>query len=95
MYIALIWFWLISESPASLTFWIWLSIEVLQSLGTTTYSVESNFIISLGETENKYFQIYPSPLVPAAVGSKSVKVGSSLDTLPFKLDPEEPFSIQT
>ena len=71
-----------------------MSVVVDQSLGTTTYSVESNFIISLGATEKRYFQIYPSPLVPAADGSKSVKVGSSFDTFPFKLEPEEPLSIQ-
>ena len=40
-------------------------------------SVESNLIISLGETVNKYFQIYPSPLSPAFDGSKSVNVGTS------------------
>ena len=51
--------------------------------------------MSLGATENRYFQTYPSPLVPAAVGSKSVKVGSSLDTFPFKLSPDDPLSIQT
>ena len=72
MYTCLIWLKLISESAASLTFWIWELVEVDQSLGTTIYSVESNFIISLGDIENKNFQTYPSPLVPAADGSKSV-----------------------
>ena len=58
------------------------------------YSVESNFIISLGETENRYFQRYPSPLSPATEGSKSVKVGSSSDFPPFGLVTEDPLSIQ-
>ena len=48
-----------------------------QLLGTVIYSVESNLIISLGDTVNKYFQTNPSPLLPAFEGSKSVKVGSS------------------
>ena len=51
--------------------------------------------MSLGATEKRYFQTYPSPLVPAAVGSKSVKVGSSLDTFPFRLSPDDPLSIHT
>jgi hypothetical protein len=58
------------ESPASLTSTICESVDVSQSLGTTTYSVESNFMISFGETEKRYFQMYPSPLTPAADGSK-------------------------
>ena len=62
------------------------------------YSVESNFTISLGDIENKNFQMYPSPLVPAAVGSKSVNVGSSSDWPPLAVveseEPELPFSIQ-
>ena len=78
----MIWLKLTSESAASLTFWIWEFVEVDQSLGTTIYSVESNFIISLGDIENKNFQTYPSPLVPAADGSKSVNVGSSFDLPP-------------
>jgi hypothetical protein len=48
------------ESPASLTSTICESVDVSQSLGTTTYSVESNFMISFGETEKRYFQMYPS-----------------------------------
>ena len=47
------------------------------ALGTVINSVESNFIISLGDTVNRYFQTYPSPLLPAFDGSKSVNVGSS------------------
>ena len=46
------------------------------------YSVESNLINSEGLIVYRYFQIYPSPLVPAAFGSKSVNVGSSNDGLP-------------
>ena len=58
-------------------------------------SVESNLIISLGETVKRYFQTYPSPLFPAFDGSKSVKVGSSCDTFPRGLVPLDPLSIQT
>ena len=65
------------ESPFSLTDCIWVSDEVGQLLGTEIYSVESNFIISLGGTVKRYFQIYPSPLSPALDGSKSVNKGSS------------------
>jgi len=54
----------------------------LQSAGTGINSVESNLIMSLGLMVYKYFQMYPSPLVPASLGSKSVKVGSSKDALP-------------
>ena len=68
---------------------------VNQLLGTVIYSVESNFIISLGETVKRYFQTYPSPLFPAFDGSKSVNVGSSCDILPSTLSPEEPLLIQT
>ena len=66
-----------------------------QLLGTVINSVESNLIISLGDTVNKYFQIYPSPLLPAFDGSKSVNVGSSWETFPIGLVPLEPLSIQT
>ena len=45
------------ESAASLTLWIEELVDVSQSLGTTIYSVESNFTISLGDIVNKYFQI--------------------------------------
>ena len=57
-------------------------------------SVESNFIISLGATVNKYFHTYPSPLLPALDGSKSVNVGSSCETFPSGLAPVDPLSIQ-
>ncbi len=67
---------------------------VAQLFGTVINSVESNLIISLGETVNKYFQTYPSPLLPAFDGSKSVNVGSSCDTFPFGLVPLDPLSIQ-
>ena len=51
IYTFLIWFGFVDpEFPFSLTLTIWESVDVAQSLGTTTYSVESNFIISLGET---------------------------------------------
>ena len=56
-------------------------------------SVESNFIISAGDAVNKYFHRYPSPLVPAADTSKSVNVGSSTDTFPFKFVPLDPLSM--
>ncbi len=71
------------------------SIDVAQLFGTVIYSVESNFIISAGETVNKYFQRYPSPLPPALDGSKSVKFGSSAEIFPFGLDPVDPLEIQT
>ena len=58
------------------------------------YSVESNLIISLGDTVKRYFQTYPSPLLPALDGSKSVNVGSSWDIFPFGSAPVEPLSIQ-
>ena len=64
-----------SESPLSLTATTWESVEVDQLLDTEIKSVESNLIISLGDTVNKYFHWYPSPLVPALDGSKSVNVG--------------------
>ena len=83
------------ESPFSRTDWIWVSEEVGQLLGTEIYSVESNFIISLGGSVNRYLQIYPSPLSPALDGSKSVNKGSSCDAFPVELIPEEPLSIQT
>ena len=83
------------ESPFSLTNLICESVLVDQLLGTVMYSVESNLIISLGETVNKYFQTYPSPLLPAFEGSRSVKVGSSWEIFPKTLSPEEPLSIQT
>ena len=89
----------ISASPASLTAWIWASVVVVQSFGRTINSVESNLITSLGDTVNRYFQIYPSFCVPAAAGSKSVKDGSSSDTFPLaSLEPgapELPLSKQT
>ena len=70
-----------------------------QSLGNAINSVESNLIISLGDIVKRYFQTYPSPLVPAADGSVSVKVGSSNEFPPFAVSepgaPEEPLSIQT
>ena len=65
-----------------------------QLFGTVINSVESNLTISLGETVNRYFHIKPSPLLPAADGSKSVNVGSSCDTFPAGFDPVEPLSIQ-
>ena len=56
--------------------------------------MESNFITSLGETVNRYFQIYPSSsVVFAGDGSKSVNVGLCLDGLPFGWDPLDPFFI--
>ena len=65
-----------------------------KSYGTLT---KGNVVkaISAGETVNKYFHRYPSPLPPALDGSKSVKFGSSAEMFPFGLDPEEPFDIQT
>ena len=46
---------------------------MFQFSGKIIYSVESNFITSLGETVNRYFQIYPSSsVVFAGDGSKSV-----------------------
>ena len=42
----------------------------------------------------RYFQIYPSPDVPAALGSKSTKVGSSRDCLPCGLSGLWPLLIQ-
>ena len=63
-------------------------------LDTEIKSVESNLIISLGDTVNKYFHRYPSPLVPALDGSKSVNVGSSKEELPVVLIPDDPLSIQ-
>ena len=83
-----------SESPPSLIVWIAVVVVVAQSLGTTTYSVESNLIMSDGETEKRYFQTYPSPLEPAEDGSTSVNVGSSRDLPPVGFVPEEPLSIQ-
>ena len=56
-YIFLIWFSLIVESPLSLTETICASVVVSQSFGMGIYSIESNLIISLGDTVNKYFQI--------------------------------------
>ena len=82
------------ESPFSLTALIPESVFDLQLLGTVIYSVESNLIISLGEIVNRYFQTYPSPLLPAFVGSKSVNVGSSCDILPFGAVPLPPLSMQ-
>ena len=95
IYTFLIWLLFTVESPFSLTDCIWVVVAVGQLLGTEIYSVESNLIISLGGTVNKYFQIYPSPLSPALVGYKSVNSGSSCDALPVVLIPEEPLSIQT
>ena len=68
-----------------------LSEEVAQSVGTGIKLVESNFIISLGLIVYKYFQIYPSPLVPADLGSKSINVGSSKEDLPFGVSGVVPF----
>jgi hypothetical protein len=42
----------------------------------------------------RYFQTYPSPLVPADLGSKSVKVGSSSEGLPLRLSGSVPFCKQ-
>ena len=86
---------LTDESALSRTDCIWESVLVAHWFGTVIYSVESNFIISLGDTVNKYFQRYPSPLLPAADGSRSVNNGSSWDALPVVLIPEDPLSIQT
>ena len=55
---------------------------VSQFFGTGIKLEVSNLTISLGVIVYRYFQIYPSPLVPADLGSKSVKVGSSRDGLP-------------
>jgi len=60
------------ESASSLIVCIDVSVVVAHSLGTETYSVESNFIISLGEMEYRNFQVYPSARV---TGSESVNVG--------------------
>ena len=90
----MIWFSFTDESPFSRTALICESELVDQLLGTVINSVESNFIISLGETENRYYQTKPSPLFPAFDGSKSVNVGSSWDTFPSGLVPLEPLSIQ-
>ena len=79
----------------SLTAVIWALVVVAQSLGNAIYSVESNLIISLGETVKRYFHTYPSPLTPAADGSKSVNVGSSREAFPVVETPEEPLSIPT
>ena len=64
MYTFLIWLLFVSESPFSLTDCIDASVVVVQSFGTAIKSVESNLIISLGATVNKYFHTYPSPLSP-------------------------------
>ena len=61
------------EPSTALSLTAALSVEVAQSAGTGIKSVVSNFTISLGLILNRYFQIYPSPLVPAALGSRSVK----------------------
>ena len=90
----MIWLLFTSESPLSLTAAIWESVEDDQLFETDIKSVESNFIISLGETVNKYFQRYPSPLVPALDGSRSVNVGSSKEALPVVEMPDDPLSIQ-
>ena len=66
-----------------------------QLFGTVINSVESNLIISLGETVKRYFQTYPSPLFPAFDGSKSVNVGSSCEIFPLIFVPDDPLSIQT
>ena len=95
----MIWLLFIRESPASLTIWIWVSVDVGQSFGNAINSVESNLIISLGEIVKRYFQTYPSPLVPAAEGSVSVNVGSSSELPPLAESvpsaPEDPLSIHT
>ena len=52
--------------------------------------MESNFIISKGDTVNKYFHLYPSLV---ANGSTPVSVGSTKD-LNGLIDPVEPLSIQ-
>ena len=76
IYTFLSWLLLISEFPLSLTDSICESVDVDQSLGSGMNSVASNFIISLGATVNKYFQIYPSSLSPAAEdGSNPVNKG--------------------
>ena len=67
---------------------------VSQSCGTGIKSVDSNFTISLGFMVYKYFQTYPSPLLPADLGSKSVNVGSSRDGLPVGLSGSVPFCKQ-
>ena len=77
MYTFFIWLSFNNESPLVLTDFTSGSFDVSQSAGTGIYSIESNLIISLGETVNKYFQMYPSPLSPALDGSRSTKRGSS------------------
>ena len=52
----LIWLLFVSESPLFLTTVTSAFVDVLQSLGTAIYSVESNLTISAGGTVNKYFQ---------------------------------------
>ena len=47
--------------------------------------------MSFGEIVKRYFQIYPSPEDPAALGSKSAKVGSSRDGCPVGCSGSIPF----
>ena len=64
---------------------------VAQLFGTTINSVESNFIISDGETLKRYFHLYPSA---RRVGAGSVCVGSIVDLGTVGLRPDVPFSMQ-
>ena len=64
---------------------------VSQSSGTGMKSVDSNLTISFGLMVYRYFHIYPSPLLPAALGSKSVNVGSSRDGFPLGVSGSVPF----
>ena len=64
---------------------------VFHSTGTGIKSVDWNLIISVGLIVKRYFQIYPSPLLPAALGSKSVNNGWSNEGLPFGLSGFVPF----
>ena len=68
-----------------------LSPEIPQSSGTGIYSIESNLIISEGFIVYRYFQIYPSPEVPADLGSRSINSGLSYEGLPFKFSASDPF----
>ena len=72
----------------------WYSIFVSQSEGTGIKSIESNLTRSIGEIVYKYFQIYPSPLLPADLGSKSVNFGSSKEGFPLGFSGSVPLLIQ-
>ena len=71
------------------------SLFVDQFWGKGMKLVESNLIILFGSIVKRYFQIYPSPDVPADLGSKSVNKGSSRDGLPLVFYCVVPFCRQT